>query len=131
MQSRHCFNTVLVRVSVACIPPVVLIIHNTRDVRQPSKILCKHESTHSDDITSVQFNPSASTPETILSASTDGLLCLSNAREADEDEAVLEVGNLEKSVSRCGWMADSGIWSATDMETFSTWHQSVSLLRVA
>jgi hypothetical protein len=63
----------------------------------------------------------------LLSGSTDGLVCISNAEESDEDEAVLHVGNLGSSISQAGWIgADTGgtrkgVWAATDMETFSLW----------
>ncbi|KAI0301867.1 hypothetical protein B0F90DRAFT_1715958 [Multifurca ochricompacta] len=59
----------------------------------------------------------------LLSGSTDGLVCVSDAEEPDEDEAVLHVGNLGSSISQAGWIpcraARTGLWAATDMETFS------------
>ncbi|KAG8953689.1 hypothetical protein FRC04_001893 [Tulasnella sp. 424] len=96
------------------------------DTRNPRTPLYQHESTHSDDITTLRFKPTSAPSSNehaiLLSASTDGLICLSNAREQDEDEAGLHVGNWGKSVSRCDWMQDgSGVWSASDMETFATW----------
>lgn len=62
----------------------------------------------------------------VLSGSTDGLVCISNAEESDEDEAVLHVGNLGSSISQAGWIGAgngtrTGVWAATDMETFSLW----------
>ena len=70
----------------------------------------------------------------LLSGSTDGLVCISNAKEQDEDEAVVYVGNLGSSISQTGWMpsrggaarTSSGVWAATDMETFSVWSDEVS-----
>lgn len=98
----------------------------TRDPRQPAAPLRTHGSTHSDDITVVQFAPSR--PGILLTASSDGLITLSNAEEPDEDEAVINVGNWGCSVSQAGWMPDeSQIWAASDMETFSTWSDEVRL----
>jgi hypothetical protein len=66
----------------------------------------------------------------LLSGSTDGLVCVSNADEADEDEAVVYVGNLGSSIAQAGWWMPRrdagraprmGAWAATDMETFSLW----------
>ena len=58
----------------------------------------------------------------LLSGSTDGLVCISNAEEPDEDEAVMYVGNVGSSVSQAGWMpGQRGVWAGTDMETFSVW----------
>jgi hypothetical protein len=54
-------------------------------------------------------------------------VCISNAEEQDEDEAVVYVGNVGSSVSQAGWMPSraaqtrTGVWAATDMETFSVW----------
>jgi hypothetical protein len=69
---------------------------------------------------------SSSSGHLLLSGSTDGLVCISNAAEPDEDEAVVYVGNLGSSVSQADWMpsraaARTGVWAATDMETFSVW----------
>ncbi|KAG8921692.1 hypothetical protein FRC01_000118, partial [Tulasnella sp. 417] len=96
------------------------------DIRNPRTPLYQHESTHSDDITNLRFKPTSSPSSNenpiLLSASTDGLICLSNAREQDEDEAGLHVGNWGKSVSKCDWMQNgSAVWSASDMETFAVW----------
>ncbi|KAG8901175.1 electron carrier, partial [Tulasnella sp. 403] len=92
------------------------------DVRKPDKLLYKHESTHSDDITCARFIPSTSPgTELLLSASTDGLISISNPREADEDDAGLYVTNWEKSISRAGVTGDGYVWAASDMETFSLW----------
>lgn len=64
----------------------------------------------------------------LLSASSDGLISTSNALEADEDEAVMHVGNWGCSVSQGGWISNargSRIWAASDMETFSCWSNEV------
>ncbi|KAF9078838.1 WD40-repeat-containing domain protein [Rhodocollybia butyracea] len=98
------------------------------DPRQPAAPLRSHSCTHSDDITVVQFAPGR--PGMLLTASSDGLISLSNAEEPDEDEAVVTVGNWGCSISQAGWMQDgSQIWAASDMETFSTWSEELDLLQ--
>jgi WD repeat-containing protein 89 len=58
-------------------------------------------------------------------------VCISNADEDDEDEAVMYVGNLGSSIGQAGWIphrtatARTGVWAATDMETFSLWSDEV------
>ncbi|KAI9512719.1 WD40-repeat-containing domain protein [Russula earlei] len=98
------------------------------DPRHPAAPLRRHTCTHSDDITSVHFSRSPSSRDLLLlSGSTDGLVCVSNADEEDEDEAVVYVGNLGSSISQAGWIpprsspSGAGVWAATDMETFSLW----------
>ena len=96
-----------------------------RDVRHPVAPLRSHASTHSDDITSVRFSRDTSKGENILlSASSDGLLSVSNANEDDEDEAVTGVGNWGCSISKAGW-TDGHAWAASDMETLSIWNPEV------
>ncbi|KAJ7283411.1 WD40-repeat-containing domain protein [Mycena rebaudengoi] len=100
------------------------------DPRQPAAPLRTHGSTHSDDVTVVEFCPSDR--NVLLSASTDGLISTSTVDEADEDEAVLHVGAWGTSVSQAGWTASSSstkIWAASDMETFSTWSDELDALR--
>ena len=88
------------------------------DVRKPTVPIFSHTSTHSDDITSIHFHPTV--PDRLLSASSDGLLSITNTAEQDEDEAVEHVGNWGCSVAQTGWYHD-GVWAASDMETFSLW----------
>ena len=88
------------------------------DVRKPTVPIFSHTSTHSDDITSIHFHPTV--PVRLLSASSDGLLSITNTAEQDEDEAVEHVGNWGCSVAQTGWYHD-GVWAASDMETFSLW----------
>uniref|UniRef100_A0A8H7XZ04 WD40 repeat-like protein n=1 Tax=Psilocybe cubensis TaxID=181762 RepID=A0A8H7XZ04_PSICU len=106
------------------------------DPRQPATPVRTHSSTHSDDVTTVSFAGSrdpASNNNILLSGSSDGLICTSNADEDDEDEAVIQVGNWGCSVSQAGWIPGAssdaaGIWAASDMETFSTWKSDLDQL---
>ncbi|EAU82442.1 hypothetical protein CC1G_08193 [Coprinopsis cinerea okayama7 len=114
------------------------------DPRNPNTPLRTHTATHSDDITVLSFAPpgvspklptasspsssphptpsgSLSNPLFLLSASSDGLLSLSNANEDDEEEAMLLTGNWGCSIAQAGWVGTKGVWAASDMETFSTW----------
>ena len=88
------------------------------DAREPTVPIFSHTSTHSDDITSLHFHPT--TPDRLLSASSDGLLSIANTAEADEDEAIQHVANWGSSIAQAGWYHE-GIWAASDMETFSLW----------
>lgn len=88
------------------------------DARKPTAPIFSHTSTHSDDITCLHFHPTV--PDRLLSASSDGLLSITNAAEQDEDEAVEHVGNWGCSIAQTGWHHD-GVWAASDMETFSLW----------
>lgn len=88
------------------------------DSRNSTTPIFSHTSTHSDDITSLHFHPTI--PDRLLSASSDGLLSITNTAEHDEDEAIESVGNWGCSIAQTGWYQD-GIWAASDMETFSLW----------
>ncbi|KIY71827.1 WD40 repeat-like protein [Cylindrobasidium torrendii FP15055 ss-10] len=88
------------------------------DPRQAATPLRTHASTHSDDITSVRFGPE----NVLLSASTDGLISLSNYTEDDEYEAVTDVVNWGCSIAQAGWTpGNQSIWAGSDMETFGIW----------
>ncbi|PIL36869.1 hypothetical protein GSI_00559 [Ganoderma sinense ZZ0214-1] len=104
------------------------------DPRNPAAPLRTHSSTHSDDITAVHFyRPAASSAlnngNTLLSVSSDGLVCTSNADETDEDEAGIHVANWVCSVAQAGWLHDRagrpGIWASSDMETFGVWNSEL------
>ncbi|KAI9575052.1 WD40-repeat-containing domain protein [Boletus coccyginus] len=104
------------------------------DPRNPVARLRSHGSIHSDDITAVHFLKSgqaSSSDKLLLSTSSDGLISTSNALEADEDEAVLHVGNWGCSISQGGWISNARgtrIWAASDMETFSCWSNELDQL---
>ncbi|KAI1789013.1 WD40 repeat-like protein [Ganoderma leucocontextum] len=104
------------------------------DPRSPAAPLRTHSSTHSDDITAVHFYRLAASSalnngNTLLSVSTDGLVCTSNANETDEDEAGIHVANWGCSIAQAGWLHDRagrpGIWASSDMETFSVWNREL------
>jgi hypothetical protein len=126
----------------------LLLFWDPRNAREP---LRTHASTHADDVTALHFLPPAlrlshrqsgsrydGVDKVVLSAGSDGLLCTSNAEEADEDEAGVSVGNWGCSVAQCGWVPvqstfgmGARVWAASDMETFSVWTDEVRSRAVA
>ncbi|KDQ65041.1 hypothetical protein JAAARDRAFT_28702 [Jaapia argillacea MUCL 33604] len=113
------------------------------DPRHPVAPLRSHSSTHSDDITSLHFHQPSHFPQAdqdmenktvLLSASSDGLICASDANEEDEDEAVLHVGNWGCSIAQAGWVMSSdqqspSAWASSDMETFRIWSDEMDVMR--
>ncbi|KAK4049012.1 hypothetical protein OIV83_004373 [Microbotryomycetes sp. JL201] len=65
-----------------------------------TKIAHTYTEAHSDDITCVQFNPSANLSHVLLSASVDGLLNTYDVRITDEDDAVLSTSQVGSSLVR-------------------------------
>jgi hypothetical protein len=136
-------------VSLNVPPQRVKIANNARrDIRNSSSPLYTHSSTHSDDITHLQFLPTTSTflpsvpatatstnptpPLLLMSASTDGLVALTNPKESDEEEAFYGAEALNGSVAKAGWYwADIGtgkqrrrgvkVWARSDMDSVGTW----------
>ncbi|CAE6439846.1 unnamed protein product [Rhizoctonia solani] len=111
------------------------------DVRNPTNPKWVHTSTHSDDITQLDFHPTLGNGAPgglLLSSSADGLLAITSADEPNEDEAVLYVGNWNTSIARVGWTVrreeilagdqmNFKIWAASDMQTLSVWSDEVSI----
>ena len=107
-----------------------------RNAKEPIYV---HSSTHSDDITHLSLLPSTSTflpsssskslpPRLLLSASTDGLVALSNVKESDEDEAVVAEENWGQSIAAAGSYVKGqkgkekmGIWARSDMDGVAVW----------
>ena len=69
-----------------------------KDPRQLIAPLYKQSSTQSDDIATISFHPTVSSP-LILSGSSDCLLIISNPTEIDEGEAMLHVRSWGTSIS--------------------------------
>lgn len=101
------------------------------DTRNPKTPAYSHSSTHSDDITHLSLLPptstftsaSSSTPlplRLLLSASTDGLIALSDMRESDEDEAVQAAENWGQSIASAGYFGGK-VWGRSDMDSVAVW----------
>ncbi|CEL59797.1 WD repeat-containing protein 89 OS=Rattus norvegicus GN=Wdr89 PE=2 SV=1 [Rhizoctonia solani AG-1 IB] len=111
------------------------------DVRNPTTPKWIHTSTHSDDITQLEFHPmlgNGGPGGLLLSSSADGLLAITSADEPNEDDAVLSVGNWNTSVARVGWTVrreeilandpmNFKIWAASDMQTLSVWSEELGI----
>lgn len=111
------------------------------DVRNPTTPKWIHTSTHSDDVTQLEFHPtlgSGSPGGMLLSASADGLLALTSIDEPNEDEAVHFVGNWNTSIAHVGWTVrqeeimggdpmNFKVWAASDMQTLSVWSDELAL----
>ncbi|KAJ1308906.1 hypothetical protein OPQ81_004591 [Rhizoctonia solani] len=111
------------------------------DVRNPTTPKWIHTSTHSDDITQLEFHPTLGNGipgGRLLSSSADGLLAITSADEPNEDEAVVYVGNWNTSIARVGWTVrreeilagdqmNFKIWAASDMQTLSVWSDELAL----
>jgi hypothetical protein len=118
------------------------------DIRQPKTPAYSHSSTHSDDITHLSLLPPTGSylprfsttgaelpPRLLLSASTDGLVALSDMRESDEDEAVLCEENWGESIAAAGFYPVTAtederagdqpkglrVWTRSDMDNVATW----------
>jgi len=106
-----------------------------RDTRSTKEPVYTHSSTHSDDITHLSLLPSTSTylprsanrslpDQLLLSASTDGLVALSDLKESDEDEAVQSAENFGQSIAQAGYYEHKGkmrVWGRSDMDAVGIW----------
>ncbi|KAL7421002.1 hypothetical protein Q5752_003886 [Cryptotrichosporon argae] len=103
------------------------------DPRNTKAAVYQHSSTHSDDITHLSFLPPTASyigparahpARLLLSASTDGLVALSDPYEADEEEAVGAADNWGQSIADAGFFAHRGkgrVWARSDMDEVATW----------
>ncbi|KAI8910196.1 WD40-repeat-containing domain protein [Gorgonomyces haynaldii] len=89
------------------------------DIRQ-QQIVASFDECHSDDVTCLKFHPT--TPEAMISGSTDGLTCLYDLKIFDQDEALYQVIK-DDSVAKIGYFGPNSeyIYYITHMQTFSIW----------
>ncbi|TKY86090.1 hypothetical protein EX895_004915 [Sporisorium graminicola] len=89
------------------------------DIRSIAAPKSKYNEVHSDDITVLEYHPDADNHAGILlSGSTDGLVSAIDTTIAEEDDAVISVGNTGNSVARAGWIYPStSSSSAAAMDT--------------
>ncbi|CBQ71071.1 conserved hypothetical protein [Sporisorium reilianum SRZ2] len=88
------------------------------DIRSVAAPKSKYNEVHSDDITVLQYHPDAANHAGILlSGSTDGLVSAIDTTIAEEDDAVISVGNTGNSVARAGWIYPSASSAAAAMDT--------------
>lgn len=93
-----------------------------------STLLWSYIDSHSDDLTSLSFHPSISTPYILLSSSVDGLMNLYDTRIEEEDDALVSTAQVGASLLDCGWMELEakdgrlkGVWGSTTIETIQFW----------
>ncbi|KAK0735004.1 WD40-repeat-containing domain protein [Lasiosphaeria miniovina] len=86
------------------------------DLRSPSAPRIQYNEVHSDDVTELNFHPSA--PHLLLSGSTDGLVSVCDTRIADEDEVLVQTFN-HGSVHRAGFLNDTELYAVSHDEKFA------------
>lgn len=93
-----------------------------------STLIWSYIDSHSDDLTSLSFHPSLSTPYILLSSSVDGLMNLYDTRIQEEDDALVSTAQVGASLLDCGWMELEakdgrlkGVWGSTTIETIQFW----------
>ncbi|CAG8494305.1 13444_t:CDS:10 [Acaulospora colombiana] len=93
------------------------------DLRNPS-IISQFVESHSDDITQIQFHPTS--PSQFISGSVDGLICIFDLKNFDEDDDLIGVLNSGSSINRAGYFGSGGeyVYCLTHIETFSLWGAS-------
>ncbi|KAI0229109.1 WD repeat-containing protein 89 [Lamellibrachia satsuma] len=93
------------------------------DTRKPQPLGCYSES-HHDDITQVCFHPQLR--DSLLTGSTDGLVCVFDVSQESEDDALQGTLNSESSVSQIGWCGERqcNIYCTTHIETLHVWHST-------
>ncbi|KAK9240253.1 WD40-repeat-containing domain protein [Lipomyces kononenkoae] len=94
----------------------VVIWCRLRDLRNPRKPVREYIDSHNDDVTCVAFHPT--TPHSLLSGATDGLVTRYNTAISDEDDAVMQVVNHGASI-RCTGFFGNDVYALSHMETFS------------
>lgn len=74
------------------------------DLRHSAVPILSYTESHSDDVTTLAFHPRSGWEHLLLSGSSDGLAAVYDLTiGADEDDAVLAVGNTGASIARAGW----------------------------
>ena len=94
------------------------------DPRKLGAPLGKYSDCHTDDVTTVTFNPTSS--NVLASTGEDGLICVFNCAVAAQDDAVVSIINTDGPVRKCGFFGpeDQGLWSLSCTEQASFWHST-------
>jgi len=88
-----------------------------RDLRNPSQPLRQYTESHNDTITQLAFHPSS--PQTLLSAATDGLVSIFDVTIEDEDDALIQVLNHRGAVHCAGFLTSDGVYAVSSDEQLS------------
>ncbi|CAM1504660.1 Fc.00g022510.m01.CDS01 [Cosmosporella sp. VM-42] len=87
------------------------------DVRSTPSQKAHYQEVHSDDITSLTFNPTH--PTHLLSGSTDGLVNVYDTTIADEDDVTLQTFNHNASIHHCAWLTATEVLAVSHDERFA------------
>ncbi|RCI08071.1 hypothetical protein L249_7820 [Ophiocordyceps polyrhachis-furcata BCC 54312] len=87
------------------------------DIRKAPTARAHYQEFHSDDITTLNFHPTS--PDLLLSGSTDGLVNLYDTRIADEDDVTLQTLNHDASVHYAGFLSHDLVFALSHDERFS------------
>ena len=90
---------------------------NTRDVRSNPTPKAAYHEVHSDDVTTLAFHPS--TPELLLSGSTDGLVSVHDTRIPDEDDLTIQTFNHNASIHHAGFLTSTEVVALSHDERFA------------
>lgn len=92
------------------------------DVRAGGKKLGEYGECHVDAITKVRFHPTQ--PAFVVTASEDGVVCFSDCRVPDEDDALESIINVESAVTTIGFFGPQreNIFCLTGTETLDLWN---------
>lgn len=87
------------------------------------EILGGYWESHTDDITQVKFHPSQ--PDTMATASTDGLINVYDVSQNSEDDALTYCMNASVTIDKLAWMSQNGrcerLAGITDIHSLQYW----------
>lgn len=89
--------------------------------RRGGRLLGCYSESHEDDITQVCFHPENA--DKLATGSTDGLVCVFDISQTNEEDALSLVLNSCSTVAKVGWIGSdfSNIYCTTDIDTFHVW----------
>lgn len=87
------------------------------DTRNPAAPIRSYGESHTDTITQLAFHPEQ--PNILLSGSTDGLVSIFDANQAEEEDAIQQVFNPRSAVHCAGFLNSKKVYVVTTDEQFS------------
>ncbi|KAK6185452.1 hypothetical protein SNE40_007682 [Patella caerulea] len=89
--------------------------------RRKAAFLGSYSESFDNEIVQVCFHPSKT--DHVASGASDGLVCIFNLTETDEDDALITTLNTESFVARIGWCGvdNENIYCITDVDTYHSW----------
>lgn len=90
-----------------------------RDLRKGDKPVLQYNDCHSDTVTQIRFNPANS--NYFCSGSEDGLICLFDITQNNEDDALRNIAPINHCVNTIGFFDNNKIYCCTSTEQFSLW----------